>query len=490
MAKFPFTVCFAYTRDETNHMADVLLPDCTDLEGLQLLRIGGTKYVEQFWDYQGFALRDPAVPPQGEAKDFTWIATELARRTGCSKPTMRPSTAAPRASSFPARTTTSRSLRKKRTTSRRSGTRLAAPRARRSPTAPNRKGSPGSASTDSASSRFRACSGTSIRNSSQEGLRFEQPYQEQLFRIGKELGRRLHEQGINWWDRQLEEYEPLPQWRDLNALWEDALAKHFTVRIADYPFWLITARSMQYSWGGNVGIQLIKEVADNVAGHGSVVMNDGAAASAWVSPTAIASRCVRRSIATEGTGHAVRGHPSRHAADDRPVRSLGDAVRQGLPRAEHERADADAARSHRRHRVERRSRQGQGHASSEARHDPLGDGSPISSAASAVRPARRPAGTPTPLRRRCSGARCSTSRPAPIRNVSRIFVPVGCQHCADPPCMHVCPSTATRQRADGIVTIDYDICIGCAYCDVACPYQARFKIDAPQFAYDDGGDAE
>ncbi|MGA3310256.1 MAG: 4Fe-4S dicluster domain-containing protein [Xanthobacteraceae bacterium] len=71
-------------------------------------------------------------------------------------------------------------------------------------------------------------------------------------------------------------------------------------------------------------------------------------------------------------------------------------------------------------------------------------------------------------------------------NVSRTFVPVGCQHCADPPCMHVCPSTATRRRADGIVTIDYDICIGCAYCAVACPYQARFKIDARGFAYDQG----
>jgi phenylacetyl-CoA:acceptor oxidoreductase subunit 1 len=68
-------------------------------------------------------------------------------------------------------------------------------------------------------------------------------------------------------------------------------------------------------------------------------------------------------------------------------------------------------------------------------------------------------------------------------NVTRTFVPVGCQHCADPPCMHVCPTTATRQRPDGIVTIDYDICIGCAYCDVACPYQARFKIDRPRFAY-------
>jgi phenylacetyl-CoA:acceptor oxidoreductase len=49
------------------------------------------------------------------------------------------------------------------------------------------------------------------------------------------------------------------------------------VRIDDYPFWLITARSMQYSWGGNVGLQIIKEVAENVAGHGRVVMNRGAA---------------------------------------------------------------------------------------------------------------------------------------------------------------------------------------------------------------------
>lgn len=61
-------------------------------------------------------------------------------------------------------------------------------------------------------------------------------------------------------------------------------------------------------------------------------------------------------------------------------------------------------------------------------------------------------------------------------DVERLFVPVGCQHCADPPCMHVCPSQATSQREDGIVTIDYDLCIGCSYCFVACPYQARYKI--------------
>ena len=67
--------------------------------------------------------------------------------------------------------------------------------------------------------------------------------------------------------------------------------------------------------------------------------------------------------------------------------------------------------------------------------------------------------------------------------VSRVFVPTGCQHCDDPPCMEVCPSTATKKRADGIVTIDYDICIGCGYCAISCPYEARYKVDHATFAY-------
>ena len=68
-------------------------------------------------------------------------------------------------------------------------------------------------------------------------------------------------------------------------------------------------------------------------------------------------------------------------------------------------------------------------------------------------------------------------------DVQRAFVPTGCMHCDDPPCADVCPTTATKKRADGIVTIDYDLCIGCAYCMVACPYEARSKSAKPLFAY-------
>ena len=68
-------------------------------------------------------------------------------------------------------------------------------------------------------------------------------------------------------------------------------------------------------------------------------------------------------------------------------------------------------------------------------------------------------------------------------NVQRVFLPTGCQHCASPPCLDVCPSGATQQRSDGIIYIDYDVCIGCASCAVACPYGARYIVDEQEFAY-------
>ena len=58
-------------------------------------------------------------------------------------------------------------------------------------------------------------------------------------------------------------------------------------------------------------------------------------------------------------------------------------------------------------------------------------------------------------------------------NVSRRFLPRPCMQCEQPPCTPVCPVGATWRREDGVVAIDYERCIGCRYCLVACPYSAR-----------------
>ncbi len=54
-----------------------------------------------------------------------------------------------------------------------------------------------------------------------------------------------------------------------------------------------------------------------------------------------------------------------------------------------------------------------------------------------------------------------------------VYLPRPCMHCSKAPCVEVCPVKASYYRPDGIVMMDYDRCIGCRYCEVACPYQAR-----------------
>ena len=55
-----------------------------------------------------------------------------------------------------------------------------------------------------------------------------------------------------------------------------------------------------------------------------------------------------------------------------------------------------------------------------------------------------------------------------------VFEPEQCHQCAHPACARVCPTGASYQRADGVVAIKEKDCVGCRYCIVACPYNARF----------------
>ncbi len=59
------------------------------------------------------------------------------------------------------------------------------------------------------------------------------------------------------------------------------------------------------------------------------------------------------------------------------------------------------------------------------------------------------------------------------------FVKRHCMHCLDPACVSACPVSAlTKDPVSGIVGYNEKACIGCRYCQVACPY------NIPKFQWD------
>ena len=277
LERFPFVAAFAYTQDETNWYADLLLPEATDLESLQLYRVGGTKYIEQYWQHAGWALRQPVLASPCDTRDLTDVATDLAARVGILDEYLA-------AVNRGAGTTVSLTG---------EGWDHAIPPGTR-PTAAEIWDRVCRAATASLTG------GRDVRDLEwfrrngayfvpfdmrnyflhgamvARGLRYELPYQERVTRMGEELGARLHERGITWWDVQLDEYQALPKWKDFPGIWRGTAAAHGR-ESAEFPFWLLTSRSMQYSWGSNVSLPILADVARNVKGHFGLMLNRGAA---------------------------------------------------------------------------------------------------------------------------------------------------------------------------------------------------------------------
>ncbi|MEE8384973.1 MAG: molybdopterin dinucleotide binding domain-containing protein, partial [Dehalococcoidia bacterium] len=254
-----------------------ILPDHTDLEGLQLFRIGPSVPSEAFWSGYGFALRQPAVEPVVNSIDLTDFSTKLAARVGI----LDGYNDAINAGLL-------------------GGIRLRG-KGFNYELEPDKE-------YDKEDLWDRLCKGATIALSGgteehgldwfrehghytvdyplirhflhpvmkRWGLRYEIPYQEGIQRIGEQLANRLGEQDIHFWDQQLGEYQALPKCEDFSQVWQESCRAQ-GVDPDDYGFWLINTRSMQYAWGSNAALPLMAEAARNVPGFKGALINKGVA---------------------------------------------------------------------------------------------------------------------------------------------------------------------------------------------------------------------
>ena len=71
-----------------------------------------------------------------------------------------------------------------------------------------------------------------------------------------------------------------------------------------------------------------------------------------------------------------------------------------------------------------------------------------------------------------SGGGWEPRGPAWVTSAFAYYLSISCNHCEKPACLEACPARAITKRADGLVLIDPDLCLGCQYCAWACPYGA------------------
>lgn len=269
---FPFVVHFTYVIDETSWYADLILPDHTDLEGYHLCSVF-SKHWFSLWDYYGYILKQPVVKPVHNTMDITEILIELVEKLGLLE-------------EFNSRI------------NRGSGTGVPLSGENYDFTLDeNRKYSVEEIWDRICKAATAMLSGGEEKfgldwfkkNSAylkpyprlerylyyvlrKKGLRFELPYQERIKRIGEELGNRLHEVGIHWWEKQLGEYKAIPKARDFSIQW-DEFYKRCGVNPEEFDIWLIASRSPVLVWTSNISNPRMLSAASMNLDFGGVVMN-------------------------------------------------------------------------------------------------------------------------------------------------------------------------------------------------------------------------
>jgi phenylacetyl-CoA:acceptor oxidoreductase len=263
LERIPFYVAFAYTFDETSHYADILLPEATDLEGLQLFRMGGPNFVKRGNEpYQGFHIRQPVATPVN-TMDITDIFTELAARIGILEAynkginramLMDPRTKKP----GPYSLELGKKYRVEEIVDAQCKT-----------VTGGKHGLEWFKENGGYFTPYPRLETYHYREMVKNGLRYELPYQGRLKRIGDELKERLREHHLNFWDKQMEEYKGIPDCYDFSKDFETG---------AEYDMWLICSRAGQFAWATNAMLPMTSEVSEHVMGLPQVQMNTDRAA--------------------------------------------------------------------------------------------------------------------------------------------------------------------------------------------------------------------
>lgn len=254
----PFVASFAFTMNESNWYADLLLPDAPDFESCQLSQEIPAAYKGHTHRYYGYFLRQPIVRTQNDTRDLTDVTTELADRLGI----------------LPAYNMAINGM------NRLMGTPFQL--------APQQK-----YTVDEIVDRlcksvtkgehgldwFKETGGilwpaSELKsylhiNMVEKGMRYELPYMGRVKVVGEELVRRLHEVGINWWDRQAHAYtRALPDWEDFPARYKEVFQK-----TPDYNMWLICHRTQLMPGCENQDIPINVDIAKDVLDFPGVLVN-------------------------------------------------------------------------------------------------------------------------------------------------------------------------------------------------------------------------